>query len=101
MSKKGKQFTILLIICAVCLAIYCTILIVNSINDKKLEEAPASRVVSLEDIAEISFFNGTETYNFHLDGDTWVYDALPDFPISSNYIQHISTTCLLYTSRCV
>ena len=100
MSKKGKQFTILLAVCAVLLTVYCVILIVNSLNEKKQEEIPVERVINLEDIVEISFFNGSETYDFYLDGETWIYKAIPDFPISNSYVQHISSTALeLVASR--
>lgn len=104
MGKKNWRFLWLLLVLAACVGGYLGIRAYNDYaaeRDKAAEEAAKVSLSDLGQITNLSFRNGSGTFVFHREDDTWYYSSDPDFPLKQSEIESIAGALnSLTASRC-
>ena len=71
-------------------AAYVGISQMNASAEKK-EEEQKEYVVKMDDVSELSFYNGKDVLGFVRVGEEWEYKTDPEFPLNQNIFSRIET----------
>lgn len=97
MKKNSRLLLILLGALILCCALYGLMLALNSRSAQQAEkeedaQAEAMSLSDLGDAVSLSYQGSDGLLTFTKDGDVWVYDAEPDFPLEQSDVNLLAST---------